>query len=688
MDKMYGYVGNIARINLTTGEVTNIPTSDYVPKYLGGRGICNKIFWDEVGPGVKAFDPENKFIFMTGPTTGTGIPTGGRTVIAGIAPQCNPEQYSWSGIGGWFGAELKYAGYDGFMLEGKAEKPSYIWIDDGKIEILDAADLWGTMTYAAQVKLAAKHGRNVQSLVIGPAGENLLRMAIVATANESAAAKGGFGAVLGSKKIKAITVRGTKSVRVADPAGVLSMRKKVGKPLQMKNPVVAPPHFAQANINFPVEGGVPQFSHACSHGCNQRCAKVYVDVKSAFDPQDERSAFGEGKMNQVSKCVGPFAMEWVNDCFWLPMQYYHTGKYDLGINDIISGALAKIDMSDPVARDLLTPHPGDRMNLWEANYEHGMMINEMCSQYGLNKWDIIIWLMTWLAMGKKEGVFDDLDLGMEIDVTSTEFMKYLLDMIVYRKGYYGNLFAEGLSRTIRTLGKEKYGDTVYTGRWQEGKNGLRLDIPISLESAWGYSAHWNGRGYQGSLTQDMWLCNAVVVMTSTRDAISNTHPHTRYEEALEMKKDPYDSPIGPEIIVYNERASELKEAITLCDWQFPSVFWPTAEAEIYETVTGIKVSKEDLNEAADRLKNLFRAILIRNYHRTREMEVSEVIPFHSYPDSDNISIDVDGFNRLVDNYYTLRNWDLQTGWPTRATYEKLGLKEVADELEKLGKLPE
>jgi len=143
MEKLYGYVGKIARINLTSGEVSIIPTSNYVPKYIGGRGICNKIFWDEVGPGVKAFDPENKIIFMTGPTTGTGIPTGGRTVIAGISPQCYPEQYTWSGIGGWFGAELKYAGYDGLVIEGKAPERSYIWINDDKISILPADELWG-----------------------------------------------------------------------------------------------------------------------------------------------------------------------------------------------------------------------------------------------------------------------------------------------------------------------------------------------------------------------------------------------------------------------------------------------------------------------------------------------------------------------------------------------------------------
>lgn len=143
--ELCGYAGKILRVNLTTKEITEQPIWDYVPKYLGGRGVANKIFWDEVKPGVKALDPENKLIIMTGATTATGIPTGGRIVIAGIAPQCYPEQYAWSGMGGWFGSELKYAGYDGIVLEGALEKPGYLFIDDQTVEIRDAlaAGIWG-----------------------------------------------------------------------------------------------------------------------------------------------------------------------------------------------------------------------------------------------------------------------------------------------------------------------------------------------------------------------------------------------------------------------------------------------------------------------------------------------------------------------------------------------------------------
>ncbi|MEG3066911.1 MAG: aldehyde ferredoxin oxidoreductase N-terminal domain-containing protein [Syntrophaceticus schinkii] len=236
--KLYGYVGKIARINLTDKSVEIIPTSKYVPKYIGGRCICNKIFWDEVKPGVKAFDLENKLIYMTGPTTATGIPTGGRTVFTGIAANNLPEQYAWSGIGGWFGAELKFAGYDGFILEGRASELTYICIEDDKITFRSARNLWGKKVHDTQAKLEEWHGSKTKSMVIGPAGENLMRNASVTTSNDNVAAKAGFGAVFGSKNLKAITCKGTGVVIPYDIPKVLELRRKMGDPYMCPSPLV------------------------------------------------------------------------------------------------------------------------------------------------------------------------------------------------------------------------------------------------------------------------------------------------------------------------------------------------------------------------------------------------------------------------------------------------------------------
>ncbi|MDR0490561.1 MAG: aldehyde ferredoxin oxidoreductase, partial [Oscillospiraceae bacterium] len=153
MEKIHGYTGKIARINLTESTVSEVSTFNYVPEYIGGRGVCNKIFWDEVGPGVGALDAENKLIFMTGATTATGIPTGGRSTMCAISPNNLPEQYCWSGIGGWFGTMLKFAGYDGFIIEGKAPALTYVFIDDGKITFNSAEELRGELVHQTQKRL-------------------------------------------------------------------------------------------------------------------------------------------------------------------------------------------------------------------------------------------------------------------------------------------------------------------------------------------------------------------------------------------------------------------------------------------------------------------------------------------------------------------------------------------------------
>jgi len=681
MNKIYGYTGKIARINLTTGGITLLSTWGYVPEYIGGRGICNKIFWDEVGPGVKALDPENKLIIMTGPTTGTGIPSGGRTVITGIAPQCFPEQYSWSSIGGWFGAELKFAGYDGLILEGKAAQPSYLWIEDDKIRILYAKDIWGMYVYDTQLKLEEIHGKDVKSLVIGPAGENLVRGAIIATSNENAAGKGGYGAVFGSKNLKAIAVRGTGCVTPANVEGILKLRHVMGHPLYRTNPVKYQEIFKpRPHINVPVEGGLKQAQVCCSHGCNQHCDLFLLNVKSTTSRT--------GRVNQVNKCVGVYAFQWMDDCGWTPAQTFVTEQNNNPACLMQSNAgTVPPNFDDPAAEVLFERHQGDTVNFWDADYERGAVINDLCNQYGINKWDIIVWLMPWLVMGKKEGVFNDLNLGMEIDPDSEDFMKDLLDMIVYRKGYYGNLFAEGMLRAIRELGEDKYGATLYRGRTSNRLPGKRLDIPISFASSWGYSYHWHGRGFQGSIDIAAWLPAILALMTSTRDSQSDTHIHDTYDYFCAVREEPWENPLTAQCAIMNENNAELKEALTSCDWQLPDLYRSGIESEIFNMATGLNLSETDINNAAERIKNLFRAILIRNYGRTREIEVREVLPMLTYPDADGKTVSEEEYNYLVDNYYKIRGWDLKTGWPTRETYERYGLKEIADELEALGKLP-
>lgn len=212
--KIYGWCGKILKVDLSNSRITELLTMEYADRYLGGRGIATRIYWDEVGPDVKALDPENCLILMTGPLAATGAQGASRFEVVGKSPMTMPEGFCYGNMGGFFGPYLKKAGYDGIVITGIAEKPSYIWINDGHAEILDASHLWGKGVYKVRDIIREKHGRKVRFVTTGIAGENMCRSASITTDHEGSAT-GGFGAVMGSKKLKAIAVFGTGKPDIA-----------------------------------------------------------------------------------------------------------------------------------------------------------------------------------------------------------------------------------------------------------------------------------------------------------------------------------------------------------------------------------------------------------------------------------------------------------------------------------------
>ncbi len=213
---MYGYRGKILRIDLSTHtyEVTPFNHEEAV-RYIGGRGLGSKIMFDEVDPSIDAFDPGNKVIIATGPMTGTPTPAGGRYMVVTKSPLTGTIASSNSG--GYWGAELKFAGYDALIIEGKSEKPVSIFIEDDKIEFRNAENLWGKTTIETTNLLLEDAPAKAKVMCIGPAGENLSLIASVMNDLNRAAGRSGVGAVVGSKNLKAIVVRGSTKPEIADP---------------------------------------------------------------------------------------------------------------------------------------------------------------------------------------------------------------------------------------------------------------------------------------------------------------------------------------------------------------------------------------------------------------------------------------------------------------------------------------
>src|SRR6056297_719593 len=227
---MFGYTGKILRVNLTTGEVkVEALDEKLAKKYIGGRGLGTKIYYNEVSPKIDALSEENKILFVTGPLTGTPTVTTARYMVVTKSPLS--DTIASSNSGGYWGPELKFAGYDMIIVEGKAEKPSYLMIEDDKVEIRDASHLWGNVVSKTTEMLQEEVAEKSRVLAIGPAGEKLSKIAAVMNDVSRAAGRSGVGAVMGSKNLKAITVRGTNKVEVADKDGLkkahLEMIKKI-----------------------------------------------------------------------------------------------------------------------------------------------------------------------------------------------------------------------------------------------------------------------------------------------------------------------------------------------------------------------------------------------------------------------------------------------------------------------------
>jgi aldehyde:ferredoxin oxidoreductase len=224
---MNGYMGKLLQVDLTSGELRDEALDEERARaFVGGSGLAARIVFDMVDGGTEPLGPENPLVFMTGPLVGTRMPSAGRFFVAALSPLTGI--WGEANSGGYFGPELRFAGYDGIVISGKADKPVWLSIVEGRAELHDAARMWGKDTYATQ-DLVRKHLKEPKARVacIGVAGENMVPMAAVLSDKGRAAGRTGIGAVMGSKNLKAIGVRGTAGVPLADAATLKRISREI-----------------------------------------------------------------------------------------------------------------------------------------------------------------------------------------------------------------------------------------------------------------------------------------------------------------------------------------------------------------------------------------------------------------------------------------------------------------------------
>ncbi len=663
-----GWVGKILRVDLTTRKISETSTFDYVPKFLGGRGLGAKICWDEVPPEVGAFDPENRIVFATGPLQGTLAPTSGRFMVLGKAPQTGPvESFTRSGVGGHFAPELKWAGYDAVIVQGKASKPVYLWITDQKAEILDATRLWGLDTYQTQQMIWKLHGPKTRVMVIGKAGENRSRIACILTDSGDASGQGGFGGVMGSKNLKAIVVRGTGSVTVARPKDLMEIIHSVQRLFSRKPFRGNPYQPEEKNFKYNIWGG------GYGRGSLSLLPGELLDLCS--DPSSGYAQNPDG-------------------CFACPVSCRSHVKGPDIINGVAFCAQSYMYLESMVHQ----PEKGYSKITWQAA--------KLADLLGINAYDLMA-IIPWLSDCYREKLITEGGTGLPLkEIGSWKFISALLQKIANREGF-GDLLAEGGQRAAAKLGgkAEKLSQMYYprTGKFA------------------GYREHWvylGGfpTGYAVPALALMWVLDNRDAMVSHsfismlwgaafavgQDALTAV-PEKIIPVLKPVMKAVYGSEKAAEFIQpdgkglnwkwtapvvkrYHEH-SLLKDSYIVCDILFPYLFNANSadhvgdtglESRLYSAVTGEEMNEEESYRKGEMLSALERALAVRD-GRTRQDDILHGIYFEK-EDAGGRKYLREDLERSKSDYYRLMGWDVKSGTPTRSTLERLGLKDVAEGL--------
>lgn len=629
---MYGWAGWILRVNLTEEKIEKQPLSEEMrTKFIGGRGINCKILFDEVKAKTDAFDQSNRIIFGTGPLTGTIAAGSGRFNVTSKSPL---GFLGDGNCGGHWAPELKFAGYDHIVVFGKSEKPVYLNISDDDVELRDAKHLWGLDTWQTQKAIRDElKDEEVQTVCIGQAGENLVRIANVRTGLKHAAGRTGTGAVMGSKHLKAITVSGSKGVKIADPEKFMESAKIARARLDDWKYVfgaLSPQGGTYGQLWFRHNNASMAATKHQQHGYFVEAEKL--DPKIFFD-------------KYVTKMHGCFACPWC--C--TPVFKITDGPY--------KGMIGEGPEYEHFASFGSAPYVTDLQTVLKAA--------QLSDQYGFDC-DSGGRIIGFAMELYEKGIITEKDVGFPLKWGDTEAELKLIEMIAKRQGF-GDILAEGEVKAAQRIGRgaEKY---VLAVKNLEQHEPLRAIVGHALSQSTSTRGPDHLRG----------AYHAERDMSPEDSAKYNFNP------------DPLSYDNKASGVIFYESAAEVADMVQTCKFQSPWLSMHFLDldlwADLFTYATGTKISGVELLKAGERAYNVERAFIARegarrknDYPPWREFEE----PYKVGPHKGAV-LDRKKYDAMLDEYYTLHGWDVKTGIPTKKTLKELGLPDVAKELEELG----
>jgi len=618
-----GYTGKVLRINLTDQSVKEEELPFQMAKdFIGGAGFGIKYLFDEVPANADALGPDNKLIFSPGPFSGTNVPCASRMAVTAKSPLTGAVGMGLTG--GHFPVELKFAGYDVLIIEGQSQEPVYISIKNGEVKFRSAKKLWGMKTTDTQqiIKNDLKD-QNVRISCIGPAGENQIKIASII--NEwRAVGRKGLGAVMGSKNLKAIAVRGFDKIKIADNDKLKLSRKVFTK--AMKDSEVLYPAFAKLGTGMVVD-------HTCHMGIFP--TKNFSST-GEYDPIEKI-----GVAVQTSRTVAK------EHCYGCPVgcsqvKLAKTGDYAGTLSEgpefetmySFGGTTGVENIDAIIAADRLADEMGfDTMS-------SGVSIGFAMELY-------------------EKGILTKEDTGgIELNFGNDKAMMTILHQMSYREGL-GGLLADGTKIAAQKIGKgsEKYAMHV---------KGLELpayDVRGAKAHGLNYATSFTGADHcRGYAFQEIF--GIPIPKEVDRFAADGKGELTKWNQDIR---------------------TAVTDAPTMCGFIFDmAVIGIAAQntADLMDAVTGISYTPDDVLLVGERINNLARAFNVREGFTRADDTLPERLLTEPIPGgaSKGHYITKEELKQMLDEYYAARGWDVETGSPTRENLTALNLEYVANEL--------
>lgn len=614
-----GYMGKILRVDLTNLTFQEESTTEELARlYIGGAGFGIKYLFDEVPAGTDPLGLENKLIFAVGPFTGTSVPCSSRMAVTAKSPLTGAVGMSLSG--GYFPAEIKFAGYDALIIEGKAESPVLLWINNGRVNFRSADKLWGTKTFDCQqlVKDELKD-QNIRIACIGPAGENLSRISCIINERRAVGRKG-LGAVMGSKNLKAIAVRGTSEVSVYDETAFKKARTI------MKNAMKASPKLYPS---FSYKGTSSAVDHTCNLG---------------IFPTKNWSATGEwSPVEKLGVAANEARKVGKEHCYNCPVG---CAQLRLARGGSYQGTLTE----GPEFESLYSL--GGQTGI--DNLDAVIAADRLCDELGIDTISAGVAIGFAMELFEKRILTEKDTDGVELKFGNHKAMIELLQDMAYRRGL-GEILSDGVKVAAAKIGQgsERYAMHV---------KGLELpgyDVRGAKAHGLNYATSYTGADHnRGYAIQE--LFGAPIPRVADRYSIEGKGELTQWNQDM--------------------RAGTC-DCSTICSFIFDMAIAGNAAqitAELLTSLTGLDFSTEEVETVGERVNNLARAFNILSGFSRDDDSFPERILTEPLKEGNSKGqlISREDLNKMLDEYYKAREWT-QEGVPTEAKLRNLGLEKAS-----------